>query len=126
MFLAIPMGGLLSLTFYSTYSTIGKYECKKNTFDIGWQEYARRVFEFGRHVLAAWLHNTTCAPANLQQALASNNPDSKIWNELYNEEYDGLDNLKVFTEITAKKYKEYLVKYGEESQIHSNNELIFN
>ena len=65
---------------------------------------------------AIGLHNTTCAPANLQQALASNNPDNKIWNASYNEKYDGLDNLNVFTEITAEQYKEYLVKYGEKAR----------
>ena len=61
------------------------------------------------------LHNTTCAPENLQQALANNNPNNKIWNASYDGEYNGLDNLDVFTEITTEQYKEYLVKYGEKA-----------
>ena len=64
---------------------------------------------------AVGLRNTTCAPANLQQALASNNPENEIWNAFYDEEYDGLDNLDVFTEITTEQYKEYLVKYKEKA-----------
>ena len=71
---------------------------QENTFDIGWQECARQVHGTGRHVSAVGLHNTTCVPANLRQALASNNPDNKIWNASYDEEYDGLDKFDVFTE----------------------------
>ena len=74
---------------------------QENTFDIGWQECARRVYRISRHVSVIGLHNTICALANLRQALASNNPDNKIWNALYNKEYNGLDNLDVFTEITT-------------------------
>ena len=61
------------------------------------------------------LHNTTCATAILRQALASDNSDNEIWNASYDEEYDSLDNLGVFTEITTEHYKEYLVKYGEKT-----------
>ena len=52
----------------------------------------------------------------MQQALASNNLERKIWNASYNKEYDGPDNVEVFTEITAKQYKEYFVKYGEKTR----------
>ena len=62
------------------------------------------------------LHNTTCATAILRQALASDNSDNEIWNASYDEEYDSLDNLGVFTEITTEHYKEYLVKYGEKAR----------
>ena len=86
---------------------------QENTLGINWQECARQVYGTGRHVSAIDHHNTTCAPANLRQALAINNPDNGIWNASYNEEYDGLDNLDVFTKITTEQYKEYLVKYGE-------------
>ena len=85
----------------------------ENTFDIGWQEYAKRVFGIGRHVLATGLHNTHFAPANLKHVLASNNPYNKIWNKSYNEEYDGLDRLDEFTEITTEQYHAYVKKYGE-------------
>ena len=70
---------------------------QENTFDIGWQECAKQVFGIGS---AAGLHNTNYAPESLRQALASNNPDRDVWNKSYNEEYNGLDNLKVFTDIT--------------------------
>ena len=75
---------------------------QESTFDIGWQICVIRVFGIGRHVSAASLHNSSCAPANLQTALASHNPDRNIWNKSYNEEYNGLDNLEVFTEITTE------------------------
>ena len=88
---------------------------QENIFDIGWQECARQVYGTGRHVSAVGLHNTTCVSANLRLALASNNPDNKIWNASYDEEYDGLDNLDVFNEITTEQYTEYLVKYGEKA-----------
>ena len=89
---------------------------QENTFDIGWQECARRVFGTGRHVSAANLHNSSYAPANLKNALADNNPDKDIWNKSYNEEYDGLDNLDVFTEINTQQYMEYVEKYGEKAR----------
>ena len=77
---------------------------QENTFDIGWQECAKSVFGIGQHVSATGLNNIYFAPANLKHALASNNPDRDIWNKSYNEEYDGLDNLDVFTEIATKQY----------------------
>ena len=90
---------------------------QKNTFDIGWQEnMAHRMFGIGRHVSAADLHDSSCAPHNLRTALAGNNPDRSVWNASYNEEYDGLNSLNVFTEINAEQYKEYLNKCGEKAQ----------
>ena len=89
---------------------------QENTFDIGWQECAKRVFGIGRHISATGLNNTHFAPASLKQALTSNNPDRDIWDKSYNEEYDGLDNLNVFTEIMTEKYREYVVKYGEKAR----------
>ena len=76
----------------------------------------QKEFGIGRHVSGANLHNSTCASANLQTALASNNPDRDIWNKLYNKQYDRFDNLEVFTEITAEQYKGYLEKYGEKAR----------
>ena len=55
-----------------------KMRMQENTFDIGWQECARRVFGISMPVSTIGLHNTTCAPANLQQALTSNNSDNNI------------------------------------------------
>ena len=63
-----------------------KMRLQENTFDIGWQECANRVYGIGRHVSATGLHNKHFAPANLKHALAGNNPDSRIWNKSYDEE----------------------------------------
>ena len=72
------------------------------------------VYTDGRHVSATNL-NANIAPANLKTALAGNNPDRHTWNSSYNEEYDGLDNLDVFTEITYLQYKEYRRIHGEKA-----------
>ena len=75
---------------------------QENTFSIGWDDdKARRIFRRGQHVSAVNLHNN-CAPANLRIAFANNNMDRKIWRAAYDEEYDGLRSLNVFTEITTK------------------------
>ena len=77
---------------------------QENTFDIGWNfEMAHRVYGIGRHVSATNL-NSSFAPANLRIALAGSNLDNKIWNSAYDEEYDGLQGLRVFSEITTAKY----------------------
>ena len=81
-----------------------KMRMQENTFDVGWSNnFAHRVFGTGRHVSATNLH-FDCAPANLRTALAGSNPDQKIWNAAYDEEYNGLCGLDVFTEITDKQY----------------------
>ena len=65
-----------------------KMRMQENTFDIGWQEnIARRIFGTGRHVSASNL-NANIAPHNLKFALAGNNPNRKVWDASYNEEYD--------------------------------------
>ena len=87
-----------------------------NAFDISWQECSCCVYCTSRHVSAANLHNSTFAPHNLRTALASNNPDKSVWNSLYNEEYDRLQSLNVFTKITFNQYKEYLTQYSEKAQ----------
>ena len=74
---------------------------KENTFDIGWTfDLAHRVHGIGRHVSATDLH-ANFSPTNLRVALAGNNPDNKVWNSAYDEDYDGLQGLEVFTEITT-------------------------
>ena len=75
---------------------------QENTFNIGWQEnIAQRIFGTDRHVSASNL-NANIAPHNLKSALAGNNLDQKVWDSSYNEEYDGLNSLNVFTEIKAE------------------------
>ena len=68
-----------------------------------------------RHVSAAGLHRNF-APPNLRTALAQTNPDRDTWNAAYDEEYDGLDNLNVFTEITTEEYMKYLRLHGEDAR----------
>ena len=89
---------------------------QENTFDIGRNfEMAHQVYGIGRHVSATTL-NTNFAPPNLKIALAGSSPDNKIWNSAYDEEYDGLQGLEVFKEITTAEYLEYVQKHGEAAQ----------
>ena len=93
-----------------------KMRMQENTFDIGWSyDKARRTFGSVRHVSAANL-NQTLAPANLRIALASNNPDRLIWSDAYDEEYDNLNNLETFDEITTEEYYRYLKHYGDDAR----------
>ena len=88
---------------------------QENTFDIGWQEnIACYIFGTGRHVLVMDL-NANIAPSNLKSALAGSNPDRKVWDTSYNEEYDGLNGLNMFTEITFEQYRKYLRIHGEKA-----------
>ena len=103
-------GRILFFYSYADLQFSWKIRMQENTFDIGWQEYTKRVFGIGRHVSATGVHNTHFAPPNLNYALAGNNPDSNIWNKFYVEQYDGLDRLNVFTEITTNQYYDYVVK----------------
>ena len=52
----------------------------------------------------------------MKHALVSNNPDRNIWDKSYSEEYDGMVTLNVFTEITTKQYRKYVVKYGQKAR----------
>ena len=89
---------------------------QENTFNIGWNfEMAHCVYSIGRHVSATDL-NVNLAPANLKMVLAGSNPDKKIWNLAYDEEYYGLQGLEVFTEITTTEYLEYVQKHGKAAQ----------
>ena len=81
-----------------------KMRIQENTFDIGLNfEMAHRVYGIGRHVSATNL-NTNFAPANLRIALAGSNLDNKAWNLVYDKEYEELQGLEVFTEITTSEY----------------------
>ena len=61
---------------------------------------AHRVYGIGRRVSAITL-NKNFVPSNLKITLAGSNPDIKIWNLAYDEEYNGLQRLAVFMEITT-------------------------
>ena len=88
---------------------------QENTFDIGWQENITcHIFGTGRHVSAANL-NANFAPLNLKTALTGSNPNRRVWDASYNEEFDGLNGLNVFTEINAKQYCEYRCIHGEKA-----------
>jgi hypothetical protein len=43
-------------------------------------------------------------PSTLKKALAAGNPDAPIWDESYNEEYDGLTKLDTFEVLTKAQY----------------------
>ena len=64
---------------------------------------------------ATGLRNTQ-APSNLIKALRKSNPDHAIWNEAYNKEYDGLDDMNVFDLISEEEYQQLVSKYGENAQ----------
>ena len=88
---------------------------QESTFDIGWEDHhSHYILGNNRFVSAAHL-NFDCAPANLCVALASCNPDRSVWNSAYNEEYYGLKDLDVFTEITEQQYIAYLREFGEDA-----------
>ena len=59
--------------------------------------------------------NANIAPPNLKSALAGSNPDRKVSDASYNEEYDGLNGLNVFTKITAGQYRAYCLVHGEKA-----------
>ena len=67
--------------------------------------------------------NANFAPPNLKTALAGSNPDRKVWDASYNEEYDGLNGLNVFTEINAEQYREYRRIHGEKATAISTMNL---
>ena len=48
--------------------------------------------------------------------MAANNPDRDIWDAAYNEEYDNIDGMNVFTVISQEEYEKYLNKYGDEAR----------
>ena len=74
-----PVGRITFTHSLSDMQYSWKIRIQENAFDIGWQECARRVYRTGRHVSSVVdLYNTTCAPANMRHALASNNPNNKI------------------------------------------------
>ena len=77
---------------------------QENIFNIGWQEnIACYIFGTGRHVSATNL-NANINPSNLKSALAGSNPNRKVGDASYNEKYDGLNGLNVFTEITTDDF----------------------
>ena len=76
----------------------------------GSEEY--RVVGTGRHVSAGTL-KSPFAPANLSRGLCNNNPDAHVWNDAYDEEYDGIAGLDTFVEITEIEYRELVAEHGE-------------
>ena len=85
-------------------------------FDYFWNfDMAHCVYGICCYVSATKLHKNF-APTNLKIALAGSNPDNSIRNSAYDEEYDGLQGLEVFTEVTTTEYLEYVRKYGDTAQ----------
>ena len=83
---------------------------------IGWIfGMAHRVYGIGCHISATNL-SSKFSPANWRVALASSNLDNKVWNSAYNEEYNSLQGLEVFTEIITTVYLKFVQKYGDNAQ----------
>ena len=101
-----------------------KMRLQENTFDVGWNdEMVRHIYGYGRHVLAMGLHDPS-PPTNLRCALADDNKDKKIWNALYQEEYEGLLRLNVFSEINTDEYNALLRKHGDGAQVISTMNVL--
>lgn len=49
---------------------------------------------------------------SLKQVLDPENPDSNIWKNSYQEEYDAITNLGIYEEITIDQYKHIQHKCG--------------
>ena len=52
-------------------------------------------------------------PTNLVTGLVGHNPDKKVWNDAYNEEFDGLKGLDTFVEINEEEYEKIVEEHGE-------------
>ena len=76
---------------------------------------AHHVYGIGQNASAANLH-TNYAPGNLNISLDGSNPDQYMWEASYNEEYNGLRGLDVFTEISTAQYHAYLKKHCESTR----------
>ena len=71
---------------------------------MDWQDnIARQVGGIGRHVSAELLQDPL-ALSNLKTGLAAKNEDQKIWGDAYDEEYNGLKGLDMFTKISKVEY----------------------
>ena len=66
------------------------------------------------YLQAAALHKSM-AQANLTRGLAPSNPDAHVWNDAYNEEYEGLKGMDTFVEINEEEYQKIMKEYGEEA-----------
>jgi hypothetical protein len=71
------------------------------TFQLGWQE-AKRAY----HVSAKGLKQG--APASFQRSMRKENPDRRIWIDLYLEEAGGLKEQDTYSVLTGQQYtKDY-------------------
>ena len=90
-----------------------KHRIQENSLSLGWQEnVARRCCGIGRHVSAANL-SSPLPPSNLIKGLSKDNSDAGVWNAAYNEEYDGLNGLDTFAEISEDEYNTLVAKHGD-------------
>jgi hypothetical protein len=90
-----------------------KSRLRENNLGIGWEDCkSKRIYGYGRHISAATLRNPM-APASLLKGLNKSNPDASIWNDAYDEEYDGLAGLDTFEEISKEAYQALIAKHGE-------------
>ena len=90
---------------------------KEDKFNFGWTfDMAHCVYGVSCYISTTNL-NSNFAPANLKIVLAGSNPDNKVCNLAYDEEYDGLQGIEVFTEIITVEYSEFVRKYGDNTQL---------
>jgi hypothetical protein len=75
----------------------------EGTLVVGHKDTDQRIIREAFHVSAKQLQSKS-PPSTLKKALAAGNPDAPIWDESYNEEYDGLTKLDMFTVLTKAQY----------------------
>ena len=68
----------------------------------------------GQHVSAEMLQDPL-SPSKLRKGLAITNKVHKIWEDTYDNEYNGLKDLDTFTEISEVEYQRLLKTYGNEA-----------
>jgi hypothetical protein len=75
----------------------------EGTLVVGHEDAAECIIRDAFHVSAEWLQSKS-PPSTLKKALVTGNPDAPIWDESYNEEYDGLTKLDTFKVLTKAQY----------------------
>jgi hypothetical protein len=75
----------------------------EGTLVIGHEDAEESIIGDAFHVSAERLQSKS-PPSTLKKALVTGNPNAPIWDESYNEEYDGLTKLDTFKVLTKAQY----------------------
>jgi hypothetical protein len=75
----------------------------EGTLVVGHKDAEERIIGDAFHVSAERLQSKS-PPLTLKKALVTGNPDAPIWDESYNEQYDGLTKLDTFKVLTKDQY----------------------